>query len=566
MKQPLIQSVGDIDQAVACITDKFSVVGILDLRNIDCPDWISIYQSAKELYKSQYNHLEKIILIMDCDWYDPRFECGIMLDGIQRIFNQIDISNYFVELLTTNQNISAEVAYLQDNVSTDTVPIQVSLCEGNFDRHMHDQISRYDKSKINTDSTLKLKPFYHDLLYQNSSFCMAPWTHLFVQTDQQVFPCCVSQTPVGDLKTSSLDQIWNSDKLKEIRSHMSQGRRHPACAGCYINEDANKTSYRHFINRKMSQHISKIDSTNDHGEIDKFELNYLHFKFSNLCNLACRSCGPAESSSWHAVALSTGDITKDIPILRTANKNGSLYQNFLQHTDHINLIKFTGGEPLIMQEFYDILDHLIETKRTDIELFYNTNLMQLEYRGRNVLDLWQKFPNLVVGASIDAVGDRGEYIRSFSKWTTVVKNAKKIKMQCPHVYFFVSPTVSILNVLHLPDLHRALIDQEIISPGDFDINTLVNPQDLSLLNAPRNLRELITESYNKHISWLQSIDKTGRSTGAFIGVINLVNHDNEFDQVAFWARINKLDKYHGTDLLTTFPELRILPKDQNLFH
>ena len=45
-----------------------------------------------------------------------------------------------------------------------------------------------------------------------------------------------------------------------------------------------------------------------------------------------------------------------------------------QHIMDVEEIYFAGGEPLVMQEHYTILEKLIEAGRTDVRLRYNTYL------------------------------------------------------------------------------------------------------------------------------------------------------------------------------------------------
>ena len=41
-----------------------------------------------------------------------------------------------------------------------------------------------------------------------------------------------------------------------------------------------------------------VDVSNDDGSLKEFEMKYMDIRFSNLCNMKCRSCGPACSSQW----------------------------------------------------------------------------------------------------------------------------------------------------------------------------------------------------------------------------------------------------------------------------
>jgi hypothetical protein len=120
--------------------------------------------------------------------------------------------------------------------------------------------------------------------------------------------------------------------------------------------------------------------------------------------------------------------------------------------------------------------------------------------------------------------------------------------------------LSIINALHLPDFHRSWVEKGLINPQDFDINLVIDPEHLSLTNAPSQLKESIKSKYCKHLEWVRQVDKTGRSANTFESVIKLVETPEMFDKEVFWNRIKQLDQYHRTDLLTTFPELEIIPK------
>jgi MoaA/NifB/PqqE/SkfB family radical SAM enzyme len=543
---------------------KFNVVGVLDFVNLSKLDWTKIYYSLKKLHKDHYENNDRILIVMDHDWYHNDESAGMLLTALQRMINHVDISNFFIELITTNHDINNESLWIRDNIDQDLVDINITLCQGKWSRLSSLGFTKFDTSSVSNmriGDIEGLNTDHYNLLFNNPSFCMAPWTHLSVSTDQKVHPCCKIKTfPLGDLKLNTLKEIWNNPPLKELRKYMLAGQRHPACSACYVEDDANKNSYRQYINRKLMHHVTKTDLTSADGSFENFEINYLHFHFNNLCNLACRTCGPSSSSSWHAISSSLGEISANTSALVTANHDGKLFQEFKQHLNFIDLIKFTGGEPLMIQEFYDILDLLIDQGRTDIELFYNTNLMQLNYRGRSILELWKKFPRVTIGASLDAESERGEYLRSFSNWQTILENHKQIKEQCPNVYFFVSATLSIINALHLPDFHRSWVEKGLINPQDFDINLVIDPEHLSLTNAPSQLKESIKSKYCKHLEWVRQVDKTGRSANTFESVIKLVETPEMFDKEVFWNRIKQLDQYHRTDLLTTFPELEIIPK------
>jgi hypothetical protein len=166
-----------------------------------------------------------------------------------------------------------------------------------------------------------------------------------------------------------------------------------------------------------------------------------------------------------------------------------------------------------------------------------------------------------VGASLDAMGPRAEYIRKGTKWEEVEKNRRIMMEQCPRVDFYISPTLSILNVLHLPDFHKEWVSKGLIKPQDLNINLLVDPNWLQVNIADENYRNKIAEKYQQHISWLKPLDTFGRATQGFQSALNLLNDPlNDKGRERFWQKTIELDRIRNENVLETIPELNELTK------
>ena len=75
-------------------------------------------------------------------------------------------------------------------------------------------------------------------------------------------------------------------------------------------------------------------------------------------------------------------------------------------------IYIAGGEPLVTEEHYLLLEWLIKNNATNVKLRYNTNFTKLRFKDYEVLPLWSHFKHIEILASIDAVDELGSYIRS----------------------------------------------------------------------------------------------------------------------------------------------------------
>jgi radical SAM protein with 4Fe4S-binding SPASM domain len=551
----------NIDQRVDELRLQFNVIDVVNCDNF-LPTSVDLYSHIKKLYKETFEPNERIVFLITKDYYKNNSSCGIMLQSIQAIINDIDISNYFVCIITTNPTIKTEYQWTLDNISTDKISVHSYMCEGEYRRlDTINQVAYIKYQKIeNTNLVDSCTEKHKKLLFESDSFCMIPWTSIMIDPSSKVTPCCESTEILGDCSKSSLRQIWNSDATKQLRKNMLSGKKTKSCESCYIKENLGGDTLRKSINRRFVNHVDKIESTKDDGFLADYSLNYLDARFNNLCNLSCRSCNPNLSSSWHQPAIAIGQIDKSVKALRIAGKHTyDVFDQVIQHIDSLERIYFAGGEPMMIDQFYQIVKELDQRGRHDVELIYNINMTKSSLGGKSIFDTWKNFKKISVGASLDGEYQRGEYLRTGQHWNDVLYFRKEMLVKRPDIDFYISATTSILNALHLPDFHRSWVDQGLIKPEDFNIQILFGPEYLRVDHAPIYLKNLIKVKYHAHLEWLQPRDSLGRATYGFESILHYLDNDAEFNAVEFWNKIKPLDKYYGQDLVATFPELVNLP-------
>jgi len=554
-----------ISEQVHDLESKFNIVSIIDLNNYDLESMVDLYVQIKKVHRETYESNDRLIFLITQDFYKKDLASGLMLKSLQAIVNDIDISNYFVCIITTNSQIQDEYQYVQDNISTDAVPFHIYRCTGLYQRLAYNgSQSGYTKiQKIsNVDQFDSLPDDKKNLVTKNDSFCMMPWTALMIDTNSQVKICCESKEIIGDCSKDSLETIWNSDSLRQIRKDMLTGRKIKTCESCYVKEGLGRDTLRKSTNRRFIHKINKVDLTQQDGSLSQFDLNYLDARYNNLCNLSCRSCGPWASSSWHQPAVAIGQIaTSSKPLLVAGKNQNDIFNQVTQHIDSLETIYFAGGEPMMIKEFYHLVDALDQRGRHDVELIYNINMTQSSLAGKSIFDTWKNFKRISVGASLDGEYERGEYLRCGQKWSNVLKLRKDMLTQRPDIDFYISATTSIINALHLPDFHRNWVELGLIEPGDFNIQMLFGPKYLRVDHAPAYLKNLIRSRYLQHLDWLRPRDTLGRAVYGFESILNYLDNDFEFNPKDFWNNITPLDQYYGQDLVTVFPELSALPRE-----
>jgi MoaA/NifB/PqqE/SkfB family radical SAM enzyme len=395
------------------------------------------------------------------------------------------------------------------------------------------------------------------LLKDSKTFCIYPWIHLHTYPTGEAYPCCHAEMayPVGNARFKPLEEIYRDAPMRELRKDMLNERPNPACGRCYEQEESGFFSGRRSANKHHGHHVKRIDD-------DKFQMSYWDIRFSNLCNLSCRSCGHIFSSSWYQdqAKLIGGDWKDRNRVLNYAGRTETdMWEQLIPHLDYVEQIYFAGGEPLMMAEHYNILDELERRGRFDVRLIYNTNFTQVKLKDRTVFDYWKKFDSVAVGASLDAMGPRAEYIRKGTTWDQVERNRRQMMETCPGVDFYISPTLSIMNAWHLPDFHREWVDLGLIQPQDLNINILQDPAHLRIDMATPLYKQQLSDKYSAHLAWIRDQDPLQRATVGFESAINfMMATDNSHLLPKFWSKTRELDAIRGEDILATIPELRVL--------
>ena len=396
--------------------------------------------------------------------------------------------------------------------------------------------------------------------HDDDVMCILPWIHMHPWPNGKTMLCCDSpwENNIGDLRENSLEEVWNSERMKQIRLNMLNGKKCKECVRCYEKEEKGHDSLRVRSNKDwLAKHWDKVENTNPDGSLDDLHIVYLDFRFSNVCNLRCRYCGPELSSNWYKDAkASTFNVSPTERIIQIRKDVDGFMEEFDPMLEHIEQIYWAGGEPILMDEHWGIMNRLVEMGKTDIRIFYNTNFTTLNYKGQSVLDLWKYFDNISVGASLDAEGIRGEYQRKGTVWADVESNIQELRERSPEVDFYISATVSAYNAWHITDFHRSWVDKGWIKPADWYMNVLLNNERFRMSVLPETLREEIKYKWEKHLAWLEPQDHIGRATEGYKSSIKFLDDDHTHLLDEFKAFNVEFDKLRDENFDDVYPELK----------
>ena len=208
------------------------------------------------------------------------------------------------------------------------------------------------------------------------------------------------------------------------------------------------------------------------------------------------------------------------------------YEQLIEYLPMVEQIYFAGGEPLIMEEHYKILQALIDIGKADeVRLLYNTNFTRQSYKKLNVFDIWPEFKDVSVGASLDAMGPRAELMRNGTLWSDVEKNREDMLKKCPNVDFYISPTVGIFNYSHIIDFHNDWISKGFLGYSDINVNMVQDPIHYRIDVLPQTLKDKVAPKYKDHIEKIRPHDHLGRATGGFEAALNMMMAEDRSDLI-----------------------------------
>ena len=390
---------------------------------------------------------------------------------------------------------------------------------------------------------------------------MAPWIHIHTSPNGIAAPCCISNScttadGVGNSHTQSLMEIVNGNKMNAIRKDMLAGIRNEECSKCHQHEDVGMPSARESINAEFSEFMDEsIADTNEDGSLNNFKMRYFDIRFSNICNMKCRTCGPGFSTLWEQEESSRNVDLKIIP-----KRNQSFLSDVVEQIDHMTSVYFAGGEPLITEEHYILLEEMIRRKKTDIKLRYSTNMSNLKFKDKDLLQLWKHFDTkIAVYASIDHYGERAEYIRHGADWGKIETNFLTIK-KTPYIDIQINTVLSVFNYLTMQEFYTYLIDHGLYSNRDniYMLYNMSSPVELAAHILPTNLKEIGKEKMDKTILMLKQLEFTKESVAQLENAnIWVSSHDTWDDhKFNFIKEVNLRDKIRNEDFATVFPELK----------
>lgn len=406
----------------------YKIIGLVDIDLLLQRPRKTLYELFKQWHKPAFSPKERIVLF-------SRKPLSIdTLVHIQKCASLIDISNFFI-LLCSSSIDQEHLESVKNSYSTDDCVFSTLA------------VDIVDTLPTGTKNPLILLP---------QSFCFSPWAHLEISSQGEFKPCCVYRESIKDsdgrvfnINDDSIETVYTSHYLTDLRKQFINGERPSGCSHCWLAEQHNVKSNRHWTTSYLGVAAQTLQIEQD--SIDN--IISLDIKLGNLCNFKCRICTPGYSSR---IAEEQANHFKTVIDLKTLNQKGQ----WVNHSEIWKMlgtlgsqlinIDFYGGEPFLIKQHEVFLNYLIDQNHASkIRLHYNSNGSVYP---SHLFEKWKCFKQVDIAFSIDNIGQRFELERG-GDWQKVQQNLDQfLASKLPNMELNVFTTINVQNVYYLEEL------------------------------------------------------------------------------------------------------------------
>jgi MoaA/NifB/PqqE/SkfB family radical SAM enzyme len=387
------------------------------------------------------------------------------------------------------------------------------------------------------------------------SICILPWISIETSPVGTVRPCCLAKDeitkPTGEkylLKQNNLEEIYQSEYMQNLRQEFLLGQRPKTCSRCWEEEAAGRVSKRMNSRVRLKEYYDQVDWANTSPN----QLWFIDLKLGNICNLKCRICGSWSSSKWVQEEI---DYVPDL-----VNRKEHLAYKFLQQgawprespdfwenlkslLPNIRYFEFTGGEPFLIQQHFDLLEYAAEHGHSQhIDIHYNTNGTVFP----DAAELWSKFNRVEIAFSIDNIGERFELERYGADWTEVQEHLDKFSaMRSKKIITQLCTTMNVQNVYYLPEICD-WTDTQTFDHVHF--NMLHDPWHMNIGRMTPAAQQLVIErltNHKFHTRYRAEIER----------IVQFIRNGQGSDGWDFVNRMRLADQYRKQSFAETHPEI-----------
>jgi hypothetical protein len=440
----------------------------------------------------------------------------------------------------------------------------------------------------------RIKKFIPIMNEISPTFCLAKWHHTTIYLQTGETHSCYHPAP----HKISLDEIiidpsalHNTEEKKHERLEMLNGEKPSGCNYCWNIEAMGEEYISDRKERNASIYTPERFQQIKDGEWDQnINPEYIEISFGNECNFKCGYCHPKHSSSYHKEIKDYGPYTmvknhrNDIDWFKVYEEETNPYVEawwkwWPTVSKTLTILRITGGEPLLQQSTWKLLDDLEQNPLPDLELNINSNfgvkpilIERLVEKINNLISI-NAIKSFKLFTSIDTWGPPAEYIRTGLDLAVWEKNLDTYltKTNLPVIFMI---TFNILTVTNFQKLLEKILEWRVRYNGvnqtrwqriQFDTPFLKEPLQYDMNLLPKDEFMPYMQSHLDFI--LANLDDKNRSKfndleyEKFLRVVKYMESSIYTSEKLkegkrdFFNWFTEYDRRRGTNFQNTFPEL-----------
>lgn len=343
----------------------------------------------------------------------------------------------------------------------------------------------------------------------SDTFCIYPYFHISIERNG-AYTCCGASMEFSknNVYTDSVETAWNDEFFTNLRNDLSNGIKHDNCKVCWYHEDNGVESRRQRANLGYKHLVEQVKETNKPLE----KPIHVHTRVENICNLKCVMCNSYHSSQHEKEVNELKEQKIELPkwfkfveeknIIRInpeTAKKGKVADNLKDVLTKATRLEIEGGEPLLANMTWELLDYCIEHDHTDVSIEIVSNLTSLT---DEMIEKLSKFTNLSIWISWDHLeAERFRFIRFPADYPTFLKQFEKIR-KLPYIKLGISYTTNVFNVYNIPEtlthfeslaqdstLKEFIVMRHTFQPNYFNSNYLEPEQRTEVIKLLSEFRE-----------------------------------------------------------------------------
>jgi organic radical activating enzyme len=442
-----------------------------------------------------------------------------------------------------------------------------------------------------SNSLERIKKFIPIMNEISPTFCMAKWHHttIYLQTGE-THSCYHPRPHKIPLNEIAIDPsaLHNTEQKKLERLEMLNGEKPSGCQYCWNIE----TLGEDYISDRKERNSSiyrpdRFEQIKNGDWNQNINPEYIEVSFGNECNFKCGYCHPKHSSAYYKEIKDFGpyDMVKnhrnDIDWFKVYEEETNPYVEawwrwWPEVSKTLNILRITGGEPLLQQSTWRLLEDLDKNPKPNLEVNINSNfgikpiLMERLVERVNKLLSEKKIKTFKMFTSLDTWGKPAEYIRTGLNLEVWEQNFHTYmsKTNLPLTFMI---TFNILTVTNFQDLLEKFLEWRKIykhqswatvrfdtpylkEPLQYDMNIL--PKDKFMPYMYAHLEFIKNNIDDKNVEKFNSLEyEKFRRVVDYMESTVYSKEKLKEGRRDFYNWFTEYDRRRGTDFVSIFPKM-----------